>query len=361
MKNKIFLFFASISISIRKKLIQFATYFVPQRYLLIEKLQQFWISYLLRVVIDLEISEKLNKETKNIEQLANETQTQADALYRVLRALSGEGFYKESGNKNFANTKLSQHLMRDHPYSLKYLIAHQLNKENIDMFMLLNYSLKTGIPASSKVFGMDPFEYMSKVPENNKLYNNAMEDSTNMLCEILILHYPFQKFKIIADIGGGNGSMLLRLIKKGSETTGIVFDLPHVIEDVHKDIITKGLKNEIQFQSGDFFKSIPINADLYILKNILHAFGDSDCIKILKNIKKTALSGSKIIVLEMDLGRSNQKAYGKLYDIQMLITVKNGRERTKNEYKKLFEESGLMFKREIKTISPFSIFESIVI
>ncbi len=258
MRNKIFLFLAKLSISVRKKLIQFADYFVPQRYLLIEKMQQFWISYLLRVVIDLEISEKLNKETKSIEQLANETKTQTDALYRVLRALSGEGFYKELNNKKFTNTKFSEHLMRDHPSGIKYLIAHQLNDENIEMFMLLNYSLKTGIPASSKVFGMDPFEYMAQVPENSKLYNKAMEDSTNMLCEILILHYPFQKFKIIADIGGGNGSMLLRIIDKGSQTKGIVFDLPHVIKDVHKDKITQEFKTEIQFQSGDFFKSIPI-------------------------------------------------------------------------------------------------------
>lgn len=359
-KNKIYLFFAYLFISLRNKLTRFADLLVPQEFLLIEKMQKFWLPFILRVAVDLEISDKLEKGAKSIEQLAKETDTNPNFLYRILRALSGEGFYKELKNRTFANNKFSEHFKSNHPLRIKYLTAHQLNDKNIEMFMLLKYSLKTGIPASEKVFGMNPFEYMSKVSENNTLYNNAMEDGTNLLNRTLILHYPFHKFETIADIGGGNGSMLSFLIKNNKQTKGIVFDLPQVIKNINENDLKLKTKQKIQFKEGDFLKSVQIKADLYILKNILHIFSDEICITILKNIKQSAHSGSKIIVLEMDLGNANKKTYGKLYDIQMLITVENGKERTKEEYKNLFEKSGLIFKREIKTVTPFSIFEGVV-
>ncbi len=358
MNKNLYVFLAKNAIRLRELIVKTADIFVPEKYTVIKKIQLFNFQYILKAAAELDIADILQNKTKTIEELAAESNTNPNSLYRLLRALSGEGFFKELPGKKFKNTKASKFLCENHKNSIKYLVLHQLNDGIVEMLMNLKYSVKTGVPASLQVFGTDPFDYMSKHPENNKLYNKAMADGTKLLSSILSLYFPFYKYKTIADVGGGNGLLLSLILTKENHSKGFVIDLQHVIEKPHDNIISRKLKDKIIFVPENITEKISVNADLYILKNVLHLFGDNECIKILKNIKASAHTGSKILIIEMSLCKPNKYSYGKLYDIQMLVTMKNGKERTSEEYKTLFKKAGLIFKKEIKTISQFSIFEA---
>jgi len=136
-----------------------------------------------------------------------------------------------------------------------------------------------------------------------------------------------------------------------------LFDLPHVVENATEKLVHAGISGRVNVVPGDIFHEIPKNGHLYILKNILHAFGDEKCIQILQNIKHAALPTSRVIVLEMAVNEKNVSAYGKIFDIQMMLGLDGGRERTTAEYQNLFKKAGIIFTKEIKTISAFSIFE----
>lgn len=358
MKKSIYIILAKITISIRNKLIWIADNIIPSRFLTLLFIQDFYIAYLIKTVVELKIADLLFDGPKNIEQLSKESNTDTMSLYRLLRALSGEGFFKEKKGKIFENSKKSKYFSEKHPFSIKHLLAHQLNNDLLEMYLKLKFSVETGKPASTEILGENPFDYMSHESEKSQEYNKAMACSTNLLYDIIKLYYPFEKFKIIADIGGGNGFLISKIISKKHHEKGIVVDLPHVTKKPHADLLSHEMNDNISFVGTDILHSIDIKADLYILKNILHAFGDIDCIKILKNIKKASHPESRIIILEMSLGKENEKRYGKQYDIQMLIAIKNGKERHCSEYKTLIESAGLKFSREIKTISPFNIYEA---
>ena len=358
MNKKLYVFLARNAIHLRELIVKTANIFVPEKYTVIQKIQLFNFQYILKAAVELHIADLLQNKTKSIEELAAESNTNPESLYRLLRALSGEGFFKELPEKKFRNTKASKFLCENHKNSIKYLVLHQLNNGIVEMLMNLKYSVKTGIPASSKVFGTDPFDYMSKHPENNELYNKAMADGTKLLSSVLSLYFPFYKYKTIADVGGGNGLLLSLILTKKNHSEGFVIDLPHVIEKPHNNIISRKLKDKIIFVPENITENVSINADLYILKNVLHLFGDNKCITILKNIKASAHTGSKILIIEMSLCEPNKYSYGKLYDIQMLVTMKNGKERSSEEYQMLFNKAGLRFIKEIKTIGQFSIFEA---
>lgn len=360
MFKKVYIILAKTTIAARKKLIWLADNIIPSKFLILLGTQEFHKTFLIKAALELNIADLLHSGPKTIEQLSAASNTDTQSLYRLLRALAGEGFFIERRDKTFENSKKSKYLSGKHPYSIKYLVVHQLNNDMLEMYLRLKKTIETGEPASKEQFGINPFDYMAQVNEKSEEYNNAMACSTNLLIDIIKMYYSFQNFKTIADIGGGNGFLISKILQKKYNEKGIIVDLPHVIKKPHPDIINHEMKENIHFIDSDILKSINVDADLYIMKNILHSFGDNDCVSILKNIKNAAHSGSKIIILEMDLGKANEKTYGKLYDIQMLTAIKNGCERQCGQYKTLIENAGLIFLKEIKTISPFNIYEAAV-
>ncbi len=360
MKRHIYLFFAKGTIRFRKAIMCFADKLIPSKYLLFERAQKFWLPYMLRAAIDLNLADLIKDSVLSVDDLAHKSETRPDALYRLMRALSGEGIFKEHKGRRFSNSALSGSLREDNPDNMKLILKHQLYDKNVEILMNLVFTLKNGEPSSHKAFGMRPFEYLKSNPEINDLYNNAMASSTNMLCDTLLMHYSFKRNKKIIDIGGGNGILLARLLKEYNHLQGVLFDLPHVVKTAKEKVEPFNVAERLEIVPGDIFKTIPPVGDIYIMKNVFHAFGDDDCKIILEKVKKVASSGARILIIEMDLGRPNQSRYGKFYDVQMLATMENGKERTHDEYKKLFEEQNVKFVGEIKTISPFSIYEGVL-
>ncbi len=360
MQHEVYLFFAKNTIRMRQALLRLADSLIPARYLLFERSQKYWLPYLLRAAIDLNIADLLKDDVLSVEELAKMSKTQPEALYRFMRALAGEGIFNEHDGKCFSNSPLSNSLREDNPNNMKLILKHQLYNKNIEILMNLGYTLQNGEPASHKVFGMKPFEYLKNNPQVNELYNDAMASSTNVLCDTLLMHYSFKSSRKIVDIGGGNGVLLARLLEKYQHLQGVLFDLPHVVSSARKKIEPYGVADRLEIVPGDIFDTLPPQGDVYIMKNVFHAFGDNDCLLIIDKIKQVASAGSRILVVEMDLGKPNQARYGKIYDVQMMVTMENGKERSREEYAQLFEKQNVKFKREINTISPFSIYEGVL-
>jgi hypothetical protein len=67
-----------------------------------------------------------------------------------------------------------------------------------------------------------------------------------------------------------------------------VFDRPHVVASAVRAAEKLGLQERVTAVGGDFFESVP-EADLYLLKHILHDWDDAACIRILKNCRSSLL------------------------------------------------------------------------
>ena len=329
---------------------------IPPNLAILEVAQGFWIAKAIGVAAELNIADKLKNGPKSVVDLAKETQSHEDSLYRLLRALSSQGVFKELKNKSFGLTPMGESLAEG-KNSMKYMIIHQLNPSNWNIWGELLHSVKTGESGANKVLGMDIFDNIKQNNDKNELYNKAMTNTSEIASAAIVNAYNFSAFKTIADIGGGQGLLLSVILYKHKQLTGIVFDLPHVINRAGEIFDIYGITDRAGTESGDCFTGVPGGFDAYILKSFIHLWSDEKSIVILKNIQKVIPKNGTLLLVEPVLENTNNPSFGKLFDLQMLVACNGGRERTRCEYEQLFIKAGFILKRVIPTVGPFSIIE----
>jgi hypothetical protein len=110
--------------------------------------------------------------------------------------------------------------------------------------------------------------------------------------------------------------------------------------------------------SGDFFKVIPVVADIYLMKFIIHDWNDEQSITILSNLAKSAPKGSKVLLVETVVEEDdNAPSLSKIMDLNMLVMT-GGKERTPGEYAELFNKTGFEFGKVYPT-APLQIVEAV--
>ncbi len=233
-------------------------------------------------------------------------------------------------------------------------MAIMVGQEHYHAFAELLYSVQTGKTAFDKVYGQPVFDFLSKHPEQAKVFDEAMVGVHGRETAAMLDAYDFSGVGVLADIGGGNGSVLTAVLKKYPQMKGILFDLPGVTERAKAVVKTAGLADRCQVVSGSFFESVPKGADAYMMRHIIHDWDDEKSIRILKNIHKAMGQDGRLLVVESVIG--SEPSFGKLLDLAMLV-IPGGAERTAEEYKKLYELAGFRLTRIVPTKAEVCVIE----
>jgi hypothetical protein len=109
--------------------------------------------------------------------------------------------------------------------------------------------------------------------------------------------------------------------------------------------------------SGDFFEGLPAGADLHLLKQVLHILDDERAIRLLQVCHRALSADGKLLVVEMVIPPDNRPSPAQAMDLNMLV-LQPGRERTEEEYRRIFRAAGFRLERVIPTHSPFSVIEA---
>lgn len=99
-------------------------------------------------------------------------------------------------------------------------------------------------------------------------YDCTMAALNTVNHKFLLADYSFDKFGVIADIGG-KGSLLEAILKDNPNAKGILFDRPLVTGKARKEWEESELKPRVELQGSDFFKSVLSDADAYILRTVI--------------------------------------------------------------------------------------------
>src|SRR5262249_48837991 len=151
--------------------------------------------------------------------------------------------------------------------------------------------------------------------------------------------YDFSPFRSIADIGGGQGHLLKAVLESTPGARGVLFDLPHTIDEV------SGLSSErLTLQAGDFFKDALPACDAYLLMNVLHDWSDEQSVQILRAIRRAAPPNALLLLLEADLPSGPEAHHAKFLDVLMLGWT-TGLERTAGQYEALLDRSEFRLRR----------------
>lgn len=312
----------------------------------------------LHVAASIGIADRLVARALDIAELARATGCHEDALYRLLRALSSIGVFRETGPRRFENTPLSEVLIGGTDDSLRdlvLLLGHEISWRSWEA---LGHTIRTGEPAFEHVYGIPVFDYFAANPGTADLFDRAMASATE-LTRAAVSAYPFDGIGLLVDVAGGVGATLCSILESHPGMRGAIFDLPHVEPRALDCVGSRNLRDRCVFQPGNFFDAIrPVGADAYFMKHVLHDWGDDDCMRILRACRSAARASSRLLLCERLVPEGNDPSLAKWADLWMLVQTHGGRERTLQEYENLLARSGFGRSRVFRSDSPWSVIEA---
>lgn len=159
--------------------------------------------------------------------LAAATGTDERSLYRTLRFLASYRVFRETGDRRFDHTPLSAALRSDAETS--YRAAGQMFHRLGPGWDGLHQSILTGKPGFNHVFGKPIFEYLGEHAELAAVFDAGMTAVHGFETRAMLDAYDFSGVGVLADIGGGNGSLMIEVLRRYRQLRGILFDLAHVM------------------------------------------------------------------------------------------------------------------------------------
>jgi len=317
-----------------------------------------FVSQAIYVAAKLGIADILADGPRDVKYLAEKTASHERSLYRLLRACASTGAFAEVSPKIFSNTAMTESLRSDHPRSTRDLTIWMNEEPHWRVYGELLYSVKTGKPAWDKVHGEPVFNYLFDTDlALGEIFNRAMTSYSHQSIGPILEAYDFSGSKTIADIAGGFGHLIAAVLAANPEAKGILFDLPQVLNGAPEMLERYDVQDRVKLIQGDFCNEIPVKADIYLLKHIIHDWYEEKCQTILRNIRDNMPDDAKVLIIDAVVPEDDRPDLGKIIDLEMLMTP-GGVERTATEFRELLADSGFKMTRIIPTVGPISIVEA---
>lgn len=317
----------------------------------------FQVSRMLRLVADLGVADKIAKEGGcDVLELATACEVQPTQLLRVLRALAAFEIFHVNADGHVAHSPRSLLLRTDTPNSLHYGARFWTAPGSWSAWGALDVALTGGVP-HQVAWNTSRFEYLREHPEEARIFDSFMAHFPDDRHNAVAAAYDFSNAALIADIGGGNGEALRRILGRFQRPRGVVFDRDDVVGAIP---LAARLDGRIDVTAGSFFDRIPVGADVYLLVRVLHDWSDEDSVRILRNCRAAMSDDARLLIVEQILEPDPTLGHpaGYLIDTQMMAMFGSARERTQSEFGKLLAASDFTFLRLIPTASPVSIIEA---
>ena len=143
------------------------------------------------------------------------------------------------------------------------------------------------------------------------------------------------------------GSQLVDILDAYPTTQGILFDQAEVVA-------TAIPHPRVQKVAGNFFEEIQVEADAYILRNIIHDWDEEAATAILRTLRASVKKESRVMLVEWLIPETPGFHFGKWSDLVMMTGV-GGRERTRSEFATLFRKAGFELEDTVPTASHYTI------
>ena len=304
------------------------------------------------------IADLLASGPRSVHELAAATGAHRSSLHRLLRMLAGAGAFHEEPDGRFAVTPLGATLQSDSPDSVREWALFAGAPEMWAVWSRLRDSVMTGQTAFPAVHGEPMWQYITTHRDLGDVFHGWMTRQSRQQNTALVAAYDFSPFRLVADIGGGQGSTLAAILAAHPSVRGILLDLPQVVSHVSA-LDEAAVADRCQVIGGDMLASVPAGADAYLIKRVLMDWGDDDAAVLLRNCATAMAEQGKIVVVEMVMVAGNEPSPAKPLDILMLLIQPGGRIRTEAEFRQLFAAAGLRLSRIIPTASPNSVLEAV--
>ena len=281
-------------------------------------------------------------------------------LLRLLIAAKGIGYFKQDEQGQWYNSALSAVLSASHktPYRSSVKIYAD---DHYETWGHIYESLRLPSTNDEDLFfpklhgGKSVWEFFRDHPDRQKQFGDAMAELDAFIHYGVVHDYDWSEYNRVLDLGGNEGSMLYAILAGHPNLTGVLMDLPSVIEKNAKPVWATrfaDLISRVDFVAGDLFVASTIpkgqDGDAYLMRNILHDWSDKESIAILKVIRSAMGTAKATLTLAEIAPKEKNEDWRRLMtDINMMLMY-NGMERTASQWSALFEASGFKFVRVVE-------------
>ncbi|MEV6773317.1 methyltransferase [Nocardia sp. NPDC051030] len=293
-----------------------------------------------RAVASLRLADLLADGPLAVEELAQRSSTDPEALRRVLRHLVCHGVFTEPSPDTFATNELAALLRSDHPSGLRVGLDLEEFGGRMDLaFTGLLHTLRTGGPAWETVFGAPFWEYLATNSAINASFDAAMAAGDEYAHDAAA-SYDWSHARHVIDIGGGTGELLIAVLTAHPDLRATLVDLPDTVRRGRQRMAARGLQARTNFAGQSFFDPLPTGGDVYVLSSVIHDWADPEATAILRRCADAAGDNARVVIIEQHSSEAADRTMYAEMNLRMLVLC-GGRERTLADYTTLASAAGL--------------------
>jgi hypothetical protein len=290
------------------------------------------------------VADALADEVRSVAFLAEKCQADPEALYRLLRSLASIGVTEETTPEHFRLTPFGKPLRRDVPNSVWAAVVFWADLL-ADEWSLLTDCVRTGLPARDVRDPNIPSRW-SQDPEPGSIFRAVMGTAPAEDYAPIAKAWDFSRAKVVADLGGGGGSLILAVLALNPHVRGMLVDLEPSVDAARARFAAEDPSSRCELIAADLLQSVPPGADVYMLKHVLHGRRDAEAITILKNCRAAIPQNGSLLIMEFILpplvSHADPQLEGHLMSDLNMLVVTGGRERSEREWKTLLEAAGFI-------------------
>jgi hypothetical protein len=304
---------------------------------LTEALNGYRATCVLATAVELGLIDALRDAPRDEEELARALGAHRPSLQRLLRALQALGIVHPA-NGAVGLTGAGRMLLDD---SLALCDRAVLAAgEYLPAWANLRHSVLTGEPAFDGVFGMNVWQHREVNPRLGEAFQRVMAADYAQTQHAVVKACDLDDCRLVVDVGGGRGHLLVQLLAKYPHMQGILFDQPSVVNEAMSLAFDAGVRDRMRAVGGSFFEAVPEGGDAYLLQHILHDWDDEPCLQILRACREAMRPASRLLIIENVLpDKRDADIRLAMLDLHMMAVL-GGRERTQLDYEALLTSAG---------------------
>lgn len=310
------------------------------------------VSRAIHVAAVMGLADHLTGVPAPVDEIARALGTDPDRLSRMMRLLAGHGVFAEPEAGRFTLSPLAELLRSDHPHSLRPQLA-MVDDAWWSAVGGLSLAVTGGAGAFEQVHGRDYFAYLREDPARQRRFDEGMACGSAGADAVIAECCDVGEARTIVELGGGQGGLLVELLRRVPEAQATLFEQPDVVAGLE----AADTPPPFALVAGDFFDDVPAGADVYVIRGVLHDFSDADVAVILNRCSRAMEPASRLLVIErLCLPASAGRMEAHTIDVLMMALL-GGRERTEADWQKLVAGAGLAVADVVETPTDFVILD----
>jgi hypothetical protein len=313
----------------------------------------------LHVAAELGVADVLAEGPLGYAEVAERTGTDPAVLRRLLRALAGLGAVTQLDGERFELTETGGQLRAEASDSIRDHVLLHAVPEVWGAWGQLGQTVRTGEPARQPDTGLTASEFILRHPDLSATFHAAMAHGSRGLAPDIIRACGFTRFHTVADLGGGDGTLLAAALAAVPDLRGVLYEQPTMVQTAAATFRAAGVADRCEVVAGDFFECVPPGADAYVLKNVIHEWDDERSVALLHNCRTAMASQDRVFLVEavMPPVITPSSSLHALGDLNMLVWT-GGRERTEDDFRRLLDAAGLTVTASTEVVPGYQAIEA---